>query len=126
MAGYHAIPFYRNDVADAHGWAVEVCRAVKVELFKQLVKPPVNAAGSRKRGGIDQIIVAPFHRKVMGVQPVHIHKTKPLRVILSHLVNGETVSLMGKKCPFPFFLMVQAVLYPRIELLSFLPFLSLK
>ena len=60
----------------------------------------------------------------MGVQPVHIHKTKPLRVILGHLVNGEAVPLMGKKCPFPFFLMVQAVLHPRIELRAFLPFLA--
>ena len=103
---------------------MEVCRTVKVELFKQLVKPPVNAAGFRKRSGIDQIVVAPLHRKVMGVQPVHIHKTKPLRVILGHLVNGEAVPLMGKKCPFPFFLMVQAVLHPRIELRAFLPFLA--
>ena len=102
---------------------MEVCRAMEIELFKQLVEPPVQAAGFLKRGGIDKIIVAPLHWNIVRGQPVHIHKTHALGIVFCHLIDGEAVALMGKKCLFPFRLMVQAVLHQRIKFRAFLPFL---
>ena len=97
---------------------------MQIELLIQLFQLLHSAAGTVQRGGIDKVIVAPLYEQIVRLQPIQIHKTHILRIILAHLINSKTISLMGKKRLFPFQLPILSFQNLFVKLRALLPFLA--
>ena len=73
---------------------MKIHRLLQIELLIQPFQLLHSAAGTVQRGGIDKVIVTPLYGQIVRLQPIQIHKTHILRVILAHLINSKTISLM--------------------------------
>ena len=83
-----------------------------VETVKELFGGIAFQIGGQQRSGVDQLIVVPLHRPSDGLEPFQaLVADVPQFVSVLHLVNGEAVPLVGKKCLLPFLLVVHAVLH---------------
>ena len=124
MIGYLTILLDGNDVTYTHRRAVKIHRFLQIELLIQPFQLLHCTARTVQRGCVDKVIVAPLYGQIVRLQPIQIHKTHILRIVLAHLIYSKTVSLMGKKCLFSFQLPILSFQNFFVKLRALLPFLA--